>query len=393
MKKLLSVFLMGMAFVVAFSGVRSVKTKTLAETARAEILSPVSESAYLMDFNSGTVIYAKNETERLPIASMCKIMTLLLTFEAVDDGSLLLDDTIVVSSEAAGMGGSQIFLDANKPYCVRELIKGVVVASANDASVALAEQICGSEDLFVAAMNEKCGALGMNNTHFSNCTGLPKEGQYSCAEDVAVMFSELLKHEDYFQFSRIWMDEIRHENGRVTEISNTNKLVRFYEGCDGGKTGYTSEAGHCLAATAHRRGMRLVSVVIKAPDSKTRFNDVSTMMNYGFANFENKLILDRERPLEIPVTVIGGKQDCVRGVPKESYYQFSAKNEKVALNIDFIPDENIKAPIGKGEKIGLLTIEKDGVLIKEIPVLAMESVEKQTYFDVVKNIIENWSLF
>ena len=380
-----------MAFGVAVSGVRSVKVKTLA--APAESLSAVSEAAYLTDFNSGTVIYAKNETERLPIASMCKIMTLLLTFESIDSGSLSLDDTVTVSAEAAGMGGSQIFLDANKPYEVRELVKGIVVASANDASYALAEQISGSEELFVAEMNAKCKELGMNDTHFSNCTGLPKAQQYSCAKDVSKMFSELLTHKDYFTFSRIWMDEIHHDGGRVTEISNTNKLIRFYEGCDGGKTGYTSEAGHCLAASAQRKGMRLVSVVIKAPDGKTRFNDVSTMFNYGFANYENKLILDCEKPLEIPVTVTGGKQDSVLGVPAESYYLFSARNEKIALNIDFTPDEKVKAPVEKGQRIGSLTVEKDGILVKEIPVLAYETVEKQTYFDIVKNIIDNWKLF
>lgn len=375
---------------ISATAANTVKIKTLAAAAD---LQAAAESAYLVDYNSGTVIYSKNETERLPIASMCKIMTLLLTFEAIDNGELSLSDTITVSAEAAGMGGSQIFLDADKPYEVRELVKGVVVASANDASVALAEQISGSEDLFVSEMNEKCRELGMADTHFSNCTGLPKAGQYSCAKDVSAMFSALLKHKRYFEFSRIWMDEIRHDGGRITEISNTNKLIRFYDGCDGGKTGYTAEAGHCLAASAQRKGMRLVAVVIKAPDSKSRFGDVSKMFNYGFANFENKLIVDCEKPLEIPVRVEGGKQDCVRAVPAESYYGFCAKNENLALEIDFLPFESVKAPVKKGDKIGSLTISKDGAIVKEIDVLADENVEKQTYFDIVKNIIENWSLF
>lgn len=388
MKKLLSVFLMFMTFAVAVSGVKLVKHKTLADVG----LETKSESAYLMDFHSGTQIYAKNETERLPIASMCKIMTLNLAFEEIESGNLKLNDTIVVSANAAGMGGSQIFLDANKEYQVSELIKGIVVASANDASVAIAEQICGSEDAFVAKMNEKCALLGMNDTHFSNCTGLPKAEQYSCAKDVAVMFSALAKHKDYFRFSKIWMDEIKHDGGRVTEISNTNKLIRFYEGCDGGKTGYTSEAGHCLAATAVRKNMRLVSVVIKAPDSKTRFADVSSMFNYGFANFENKLIVDKETPLDIQAEVVGGKQETVKGIAEESYYQFCKKNEKVALNIDFIPTQRVKAPVEKGEKIGVLNVYKDNVLVKEINVLAYETVEKQTYFDIIKNIISEWGI-
>ena len=206
MKKLLSVFLMFMTFAIAVSGVKLVKVKTLAD---AEGLNAKSESAYLVDFNSGTTIFSKNETERLPIASMCKIMTLTLAFDEIENGNLSLDDTITVSSEAAGMGGSQIFLDANKEYEVRQLIKGIVVASANDASVAIAEEISGSEDAFVARMNEKCAELGMKDTHFSNCTGLPKAEQYSCAKDVAAMFAALIKHKGYFEFSRIWMDEIR----------------------------------------------------------------------------------------------------------------------------------------------------------------------------------------
>lgn len=390
MKKLLSVFLMFMTFAIAVSGVKLVKVKTLAD---AEGLNAKSESAYLVDFNSGTTIFSKNETERLPIASMCKIMTLTLAFDEIENGNLSLDDTITVSSEAAGMGGSQIFLDANKEYEVRQLIKGIVVASANDASVAIAEEISGSEDAFVARMNEKCAELSMKDTHFSNCTGLPKAEQYSCAKDVAAMFAALIKHKGCFEFSRIWMDEIQHDGGRVTEISNTNKLIRFYEGCDGGKTGYTSEAGHCLAATAMRKGMRLISVVIKSPDSKTRFNDVSTMFNYGFANFENKLIVDEKTPLDIEVEVSGGKQDFVKGIAQEPFYQFSKKNEKIALNIDFVPDGHVKAPVEQGEKIGTLNIYRDNVLIKEINVLAYEKIEKQTYFDIIKNIIDQWNLF
>lgn len=389
MKKLLSVFLMFMTFAVAVCGVKLVRYKTLADIG----LDTKSESAYLMDYHSGEPIYSKNETERLPIASMCKIMTLTLAFEEIENGNLSLNDTITVSANAAGMGGSQIFLDANKNYQVSELIKGIVVASANDASVAIAEQISGSEEAFVSKMNEKCTLLGMKDTHFSNCTGLPKAEQYSCAKDVAIMFSALAGHKDYFKFSRIWMDEIKHDGGRVTEISNTNKLIRFYEGCDGGKTGYTSEAGHCLAATAVRKNIRLISVVIKAPDSKTRFADVSSMFNYGFANYENKLIVDNETPLDIQAEVAGGKCETVKGIAEEPYYQFCKKNEKIALNIDFIPVQRMKAPVEKGEKIGVLNIYKDNVLIKEINVLAFETVEKQTYFDVIRNIIGEWGLF
>lgn len=188
-----------------------------------------------MDYNSGTLIYANNENEELPIASMNKVMTLLLCFEALDEGAFSLDDSITVSAEASGMGGSQVFLEANHSYQIGNLIKSIVVASANDACVAIAEHIAGSEELFVERMNERAKELGMTHTVFINCTGLPGAGQHSTAKDVAKMFSELLTHKDYYRYSGIWMDKIEHAEGRYTEISNTNKLIRFYDGCDGGK--------------------------------------------------------------------------------------------------------------------------------------------------------------
>lgn len=390
MKKILSVFLFFVcAFCITIAGIKPLKLKALAHENSIKI---ESKSAYLVDFNSGCVIYSKNENERLPIASMCKIMTLLLTFENIDNGSLALDDEIIVSEKASGMGGSQVFLDANKPYKVSELIKSVVVASANDASLALAETISGSEEEFVCKMNEKCKELDMENTNFSNCTGLPKPEQYSSAKDVSIMFSNLIKFNDYFKFSKIWMDEIKHDNNRITEISNTNKLIRFYEGCDSGKTGYTSEAGHCLCASALRNGMRLISVVIKAPNSKSRFNDVSSLFNYGFANFENKKIIDEKTPLDLVVNVNKGKKDTVTVVAEKPFYVFSKKNEKVALEINFTPCEKIKAPINIGDKLGVISIYKDNQLIDEINILANENIEKQTFFDTVKDLVECWGI-
>ena len=386
MKKILSVFLFLIAFCIFTTHLKPVKIKTLANDA----LNVSSNSAILTDFNSGEVIYKKNEKEHLPIASMCKIMTLLLCFEELENQNLSLDENIIVSENASSMGGSQVFLEANKQYKVNELIKSIVVASANDACVAMAERICGSESAFVYKMNEKCTELGLNDTRFSNCTGLPKPEQYSCASDVSKMFRQLLKHNDYFSFSKIWMDKINHESDKYTEISNTNKLIRFYDGCDSGKTGYTSEAGHCLSASALRNGMRLISVVIKAPDSKSRFNDVTNMFNFGFANYTNKKIIDKNSPLDITVNVCKGKKDIIQAIAKEDFYLFCKKHEKIALDIDFTPTEVIKAPVKKGEKIGKLYIYKDSVLIKEIDVLSNESIDKQTYFDVIKNIIDKW---
>lgn len=357
-----------------------------------ETITCSSKSAYLIDSHSGRVIFSKNENDRLPIASMCKIMTLLLCFEAKANDQIALDESITVSENAAGMGGSQVFLEANAQYIVGDLIKSIVVASANDACVAMAERLCGNEQSFIQRMNDRAKELGMENTLFANCTGLPKPNQYSSAKDVSIMFSELLKHEDYYRFSRIWTDKIIHPNNRETEISNTNKLIRFYKGCDSGKTGYTSEAGHCLAASAIRGDMRLISVVISSPDSKTRFKEVSSMFNYAFDNYVNKLIIDDKKPIDVKVEVLGGKKDCVEVVAEKSFFLFSAKDEKRSVEINFIPIEKVKAPITKGDLLGTLEVYENGEKLANINVLAVEDVLEKTYFDIITDISKNWAL-
>lgn len=286
MKKYLCLFGAAIAF-----GCATV-TGTARAVASADELDVTCKAAYLCDCDSGTEVYAKNETKRLPIASMCKIMTLLLSFEAVDEGRISYDEQITIGENASGMGGSQVFLQTNLSYSAAELMKTVAVCSANDSCVALAERIAGTESVFVDKMNKRAKELGADNTLFANCTGLPKEPQYSCAKDVSVMLRELLKHQKYFEFSKIWLEDFAHPDGRTTRITNTNKLIRFYEGCDGGKTGYTSEAGFCLAATAKRGDTRLVSVVIGSDQSQKRFSESKAMLNYAFNCYENKKILE-----------------------------------------------------------------------------------------------------
>ncbi len=357
-----------------------------------EVIKSVSKSAYVVEPHSQTVIFSKDENKKLPIASMCKIMTLLICFEAIDNNELSYDELILVSDKASGMGGSQIFLETNGEYKVGELIKGIVVASANDACVALAERLCGSEESFVNKMNDKAEQLEMNNTLFSNCTGLPKLEQYSCAKDVSIMLSELIQHEDYFRFAKIWTDKIAHPKDRFTEISNTNKLVRFYEGCDGGKTGYTSEAGHCLAATAFKGDMRLVSVVIGAPDSKTRFNEVRGMFDYGFANYVNKKIVDENTPLDIKIDVVGGKKNTLEIIPEKPIFLFTKRDEKRNVEINFYPKARVKAPINKGDVVGRISVYENGIEIKSVNVLSNESVLSKTYFDILQDIGNNWAV-
>lgn len=349
----------------------------------------LTSSVYLMETGSGEVLYAKNENERRTIASMTKIMLLNLCFEAVESGELKFDETITVSKNASGMGGSQVFLEENGKYKAEDLIKSVIVASANDASVALAERLYGSETVCVDEMNKKCTEWKIENTLFSNCTGLPKPTQYSSAKDVAFMLFKLIGHKDYFRFSKIWTDEIEHKAGRKTGLTNTNKLVRFYDGCDGGKTGFTSDSGFCLAATAKRGALRLIAVAINSPDSKTRFAEVSSLFNYGFDNFTSKTVIDSSKPLDIEVKVEKGTKENVKVIPESSVCIFSAKNVKENVSIDFKPDKFV-APVKKGEILGELIVYRDNVEFKRVNVKALEDVPKKTYFEFIKDIGKKW---
>ena len=389
MKRKFSVIFILTAFMLIISFYIKPRTAFALDTG----LNFQSESVYLCESESGSEIYSKNADKRLPIASMCKIMTALLTFEAIDNGFTTLNDIITVSENASGMGGSQVFLEENGKYKVSDLIKSVIVASANDASVALAEHIGGSEKQFVDLMNEKAQKLGMNNTLFVNCTGLPKPTQYSSAKDVAKMFNELIKHKEYFIFSKIWMDEITHPEGRITGISNTNKLVKFYNGCDSGKTGYTQEAGHCVCASAVKDNMRLISVVIKAPNSQTRFKEASSLFNYGFSNYASKLIVDKDKPLAETVKVLGGKVESITVRPEKSLFIFGEKNKKIGVEFVFRPDKSIKAPVNEGDKVGVLYVfDNNGKEINSVNIVSNEKVDRAGYFDSIQKITNNWGI-
>ncbi len=347
-----------------------------------------AKAEYLYDFNTRTEIYAHNENERLPIASMTKIMLLDLVYENLENGNISIDEEVTVSENASGMGGSQVFLESGGNYKVSDLIKSVTVASANDASVCLAERLYGSEQACVEMMNKKAKDLGLNNTLFANCTGLPQPMQYSSAKDITMIFADLIKHEEYFNYSKIWMDKIEHSKNH-TEISNTNKLIKFYNGCDGGKTGYTSEAGFCLTATAKRGNMRLISAVIGAKDSKSRFNSVSTMFNNGFNCYENRAVLDKNIPLNVDSKVSGGKQNFVEIYPEKDFFVLSKKNEKTP--VDFIYNiQNIKAPIKKGDLVGEISVYNNGIEIGKVNLISGSDIDKQNYFDVVLDTIKNW---
>ncbi len=358
--------------------------------AESDILQINSKASLLMDYNTNTIIYENNSKARLPVASMVKIMTLLLTYEAIDNGSLTLDTMITTTENASKMGGSQVFIDPYVEYKTEDLIKSVVMMSANDASVALAEQISGSESAFVQKMNEKAKELNMENTLYANCTGLPAPEQYSCANDCAILLKELLKHEHYHSLSTIWMDKLTHPSGRETELVNTNKLVRYYKGCDSGKTGSTSEAGYCLTASAQKNDFRLIAVVVGAKTGQERFNGVTELFNYGFANYENKNVLDCNVPVLENYEILQSKCKTANIYAKESYYGLCKKGSNTGYDISYVVNDKLKAPINSGEKVGILTITKDGNVVKEIDLIVKEDIEKVGYFDSIKIIAENW---
>lgn len=343
-----------------------------------------SKEAVLMSAD-GQVIFEKNATEKRPIASMTKIMTLLCIYDAVEQGKIKLTDDVVVSARAASMGGSQVFLDAHATYKAENLVKSIIVCSANDSCVAMAEHISGSMENFVECMNNKGNELGLVATHFENCTGLPHVSQFSCAMDVAVMLSNLIKYPHYFQCANIWMEDFQHPGGRVTGMTNTNKLVRFYEGCDGGKTGFTNEAMHCLAATAKRGDTRVISVVVGAPDSKTRFKEVSDMFNYAFANYQNKVYLDKNTKFDT-LSVSGGKSNSVEIQAAGTLFAFGKKGSN-ECTVQTETLENLRAPVVAGQKVGTAKlIAADGSVVGEVDLVAKSDVARKSYWDYIKEI-------
>ena len=344
-------------------------------------------SAYLTDSASGRVLYAKNEDEKHEIASMVKIMTATLTFEALERGELSLEEKICVSETAASMGGSQMFLDAGVEYKVGDLLKGVIVASANDASVALAERIGGSHSAFVGLMNKRAAELGMKNTLFSCATGLPDSGeQYSTARDVNIMTRELMKHKGYYDYAGIWMEDFIHPSGRSTQLVNTNKLIRNYAGCVGGKTGFTDEAGFCLSACAERNGMRVTATLIGGKDGKGRFAEVSGMFNYAFANFKNVKLVTAGEELGT-VAVSGGK---LKELPFGAAADISCllkNSEQTAPPVITLP-EKVKAPVARGDVIGSAEYSLPDGRRVSVDLVALSGVEKSSIWDIIKDIFD-----
>ena len=346
---------------------------------RADELTLDAPSALLMEKQTGTVLFAKDEhTPREP-ASVTKVMTLLLTMEAIDSGALSYDDTVTGSAHAASMGGSQIWLKEGEQMRVEELIKAVCVVSGNDAAVALGEHLAGSEEAFVERMNERAKELGMNDTHFVNCTGLPADGHVTSAYDIALMSRELIwHHPDIRRFTTIWMDSLRDGQSMLV---NTNKLIRFYPGATGLKTGSTSSAKYCISATAEKDGMELIAVVLGGSTSDKRFSDAKVLLNYGFASY-SLVTVTPESPLPaVPVTL--GTQKTVQSVLSPDNALLLEKNRAGGLTQSLTLPESVEAPIEAGEPLGTLDIfSSDGTLLVSLPLLAGESVARVTWWQL-----------
>lgn len=348
-----------------------------------DAISIEAASACLMEADSGQILYEKNMEQERPLASVTKVMTLLLIFEAIDTGKLSYQDIVTVSDHAASMGGSQVFLEVGEQQTVDDLLKCIIISSANDASVAMAEHIAGSEEAFVKKMNEKAKKLGMNHTNFINCCGLDVNGHVSCAKDIALMSKELTtKHPDVFRYTKIWMDEITHKTRKgetAFGLSNTNKLIRQYNGATGLKTGSTSSAKFCLSATATRNDINLIAVVMASPDSKQRIKDASTLLDYGFANCS--LYTDKTPASllkSIPIKN-GVKKDIAFSTPKTFSYTCTTNIKKEDIKKQVALKNNLKAPIKKGTTLGRIEYTLNEKIIGTLPITAAESMKKITY--------------
>ena len=343
------------------------------------------KSALLMDLQTGTVLYEKNAHDRLAPASVTKVMTMLLIMEAIDDGRIGWNDVVIASEAAAAKGGSQIYLKVGERMSVADMVKSIAVSSANDCACAMAEHIAGSEAAFVEMMNSRASELGMADTRFVNCTGLDDSEEakehLTSAYDIALMSRELMKnHPDITKFTTIWMDTVR--NGTFG-LSNTNKMVRFYPGATGLKTGFTSGAGYCLSASAQREGLGLIAVVMGCDTSQNRFAACKQLLDYGFANYA--LVVPELPEGTVPVKL--GRTDTVQAVPAEDAQLLVDKAQKNQVQIQTVLEESVTAPVSKGQRLGMLTVKVGEQTVRQVPLVAREGVEKLTWWDLVLQML------
>lgn len=403
MKRLFVLLLIGSMILLSLSPItiyaksnkKTEETKEVQATATADPKVDITSSAaVLIEGSTGTIIYDKNMDERLKPASITKIMTLLLIFEALDAGQISLTDEVSVSEHAASMGGSQVFLEPNETQTVDTMIKCISIASANDACVAMAELIAGSEEEFVARMNQRAKELGMLNTNFVNSCGLDTDNHYSSAYDIALMSRELItKHPEISNYATVWMDTIVHTTKKgQTEfgLTNTNKLVKFYSGITGLKTGSTGLAKYCLSATAKRNNMDLIAVILAAPDTKTRFMEASKLLNYGFANYS--IYKDDASDISLePIKVKKGRENAVQGQIGGEFSYLCTKGKSADLiRKEVVLSDELQAPVAQNDKIGEIVYYYDDEEIGRIAIIASEAVDKAKFTDYIWKMMQKY---
>lgn len=380
---LLSIVLM-LSPAVGFAQDQGKEKAAQPETGQNADIAPNAMSAVLIDRDTGTILYEKNGHKPLPPASITKVMTMLLIMEAIDRGELKLTDKVRTSEYAASMGGSQIFLEPGEEMSVDEMLKGIALASGNDASVAMAEHLAGTEQAFVKKMNERAKELGLDDTTFMNPNGLPVAGHLSSAHDIALMSRELLKHEEITKYTGLYQDYLRKDSKKPFWLVNTNRLVRFYTGADGLKTGYTSEAKYCLTATAKRGNMRIVAVVMGEPDSKTRNQEVSSMLDYAFNQYDSQPLY-KDNQVVRTVSVEKGMKEQVDIIVPYRFSMLVKKGEKPEqYEKVFNLPETLPAPVTKGVKLGELLIKKDGQTLSKVDLVAAETIEEASFWELLK---------
>lgn len=342
-------------------------------------LASNAKSAIMLEASTGKIIYEKNSEEKLPMASMTKMMTLLLIMENIEDGNLKWDEMITASEHAASMGGSQIFLEVGEQMSVEDMVKGICIGSGNDAAVAMAERIGGTEENFVKMMNEKASKLGLKNTHFENSCGLDSDNHYSSAHDMAIIAKELVRHEKILEYTGTYEDYLRKNTDNSFWLVNTNKLVRYYQGVDGLKTGYTSTAGYCITTTAKRNNLRLITVVMGEPSSSIRNSETTAMLDYGFNTYQIDIILSKDTVLSKEKVTLG-KQEYVEIVPKEDINILNTKTG-TKRNVTYeVQLDNIKAPIKADDSVGKINIIENNQTIMTIDATVKTTVEKASLF-------------
>jgi len=357
---------------------------------QAETFDVDAKAAILMDASTGTILYEKNIHESLPPASVTKIMTMLLTMEELDNNKITLEDKVVISERAASMGGTQIYVEPGETKTVEDLMKAIAIRSANDASVAVAEYIAGTEELFVEKMNNRAKELGMNDTNFINTNGLPVEGHHTSAYDIAIMSRELLKHKKVEKWLTTWMDTVEVGKGAAStqELVNTNKLIRTYDGANGIKTGSTSEAKYCLSASATRGNSTFIAVILAAPTSPTRFSEAAKLLDYAFANYNTIKVIEKDTNLG-DVMIEKGKTSLINVTTDDTLNVLVKKGEESKIKKELILPESIKAPIMKGEKVGEIIITLDGRQMEKMDLISSETVKKASVLDILSRMFQN----